>query len=94
MRGVFSKYFNEKNEGLKRSSLLHHPKLGAYHVNTIKRYKRVGFCRLTEAHYPEGVPPLCPGNGVFTDQFILRSIFPQILNIKIVLQISHKKTGD
>lgn len=60
-------------------------------MSTIKKYKRVGFFRLSGAHNPEGVPPLCPGKGVLTEQFIFRSIFPQILNIKKVLQISHKK---
>ena len=40
---------------------------------------------------PHRATPFCTRNGVFTDQFIFRSILPRILTIKEVLQISRQK---
>ena len=51
----------------------------------------------TRAHNPGEasnflVPIACPYISIFTNQFIFRSIFPRILNIEKVLQMSHRKS--
>ena len=54
--------------------------LSSFRINLLSLYRE--HSEKAGTHNPEWATPLCPCNGVFTDQLIFRLISPRILIIK------------